>query len=52
MARVNGEVIVENGRERKQYVHTKLGTHILDAEAARMQSLAAVARMRSAENQA
>ena len=51
VARVSGEVIVENGRERKQYVLTKLGIRILDAEAARMQTLSSVARLRSAENQ-
>lgn len=51
VVRVNGKTTVENGRERKEYVLTKTGLQILDAEAARMQALANTARLRTAENQ-
>ena len=49
IARVNGTQPVETGRQRKEYVLTQLGKRILDAEIARMQSLAAVARLRRSE---
>ncbi len=51
VARVDEALAVKNGRERKEYVLTKLGMRILDAEAARMHALAAAVRLRSAENQ-
>ncbi len=51
VARAGEDAVIENGRERKQYVLTELGLRILDAEVARMQVLASVARLRRAENQ-
>lgn len=51
VARKDGEITIESGRERKEYVLTQLGMRVLDAEAARMQALAAVARLRTAEKQ-
>lgn len=51
VARAAEDAVIENGRERKQYLLTELGLRILDAEAARMQALASVARLRSAEHQ-
>ena len=50
VTRVNGEATIENGRERKEYALTKTGVRILGAEAARMQTLANAARLRTAEN--
>ena len=41
---------VKTGRQRKEYILTQSGVQVLGAEAARMRSLAAMVRLRSAEN--
>ncbi len=51
VARVDDIRVVKNGRERKEYILTKLGLRVLDAETTRMQALSAAARLRSAEKQ-
>ncbi|MDY7077943.1 MAG: helix-turn-helix transcriptional regulator [Chloroflexota bacterium] len=42
----------DTGRPRKAYTLTHLGKRVLDAEVARIQTLAAVARLRTARGQA